>query len=152
MDSVNFTGLAPNFAEIVVSKTTLKLYSAEFAQRFWDECRQKKGDTFYYRRGSLIYAWSRSGVQDEQLFGFTPTTVTLENDLDVFAKVIQQSIVSYFKNIPRDAFKERHSSNYFFRIDGDSEVYKISNLSFVPHFSQTGNTLVHVYAPQPGGP
>ena len=78
MDSVNFTGLAPNFAEIVVSKTTLKLYSAEFAQRFWDECRQKKGDTFYYRRGSLIYAWSRSGVQDEQLFGFTPTTVTLE--------------------------------------------------------------------------
>ncbi|WP_416456097.1 Piwi domain-containing protein [Saccharophagus degradans] len=134
MDGVNFTGLAPNFAEIVVSKTTLNIYSAEFAQRFWDECRQEKGDTFYYRRGNLIYAWSRSGVQDAQPIGFTPTTVTLEHDPDVFAKVIQQSIVSYFKNIPRDTFKERHSSNYFFRIDGDSEVYKISNLSFVPHF------------------
>ena len=134
MNAINFTGLAPNFAELILSKNTLNLFSAEFSQRFWDECREEKGDTFYYRRGNVIYAWSRTGLQDQQPIGFTPTTVTLENNPDVFTKVIQQSLVSYFKSIPRDTFKERHSSNYFFRIDGDDEVYKISNLSFVPHF------------------
>ena len=134
MNAINFTGLAPNFAEFVFSKTTLNLFSAEFSQRFWDECIAEKGDTFYYRRGSLIYAWSRTGLQSDQPIGFTPATVTLDNDPDVFTKVIQQSLVSYFKSIPRDTFKERHSSNHFFRIDGDDGIYKISNLSFVPYF------------------
>lgn len=134
MNTVNFTGLAPNFSEFILSKSTLNLFSAEFSQRFWDECRSEKGDTFYYRRRNQIYAWSRSGLQHQQPLGFTPTTITVENDPEIFTKVIQQSIVSYFYSIPRRTFKERHSSNYFFRIDGDKEVYKISNLSFVPHF------------------
>lgn len=134
MNTINFTGLAPNFAEFIFSKTTLNLFSTEFSQRFWDECRAEKSDVFYHRQGDLIYAWSRSGLEHQHLVGFTPSSISLDNNPAVFTKVIQQSIVSYFNSIPRKTFKERYSSNYFFRIDGGSEIYKISNLSFVPHF------------------
>jgi len=134
VNSINFTGLAPNFSEIIISKNELSLFETEFSQLIWNECKNEKGTVFYYRWKNRIYAWSRDGSDIDRPTGFTSTNVNLQQHPDVFAKVIQQSIVSYFYSIPRRTFKQHYSSNYFFRIDSDNDIYHISNLSFIPYF------------------
>lgn len=147
MNEVQFMGLAPNFAEIIVSKNTITIFEADFEQAFFDECKEEKGDIFYYRRGGKIYAWSRSGIETARPNGFMPVTISLDAHPDVFAKVIQQSIISYFFANGRRPHRLSHSSVYTFRVDGATE-YSISNLKFVPHFNfsvgylATGNRIM----------
>lgn len=134
MSDMSFSGLAPNFAELILSKTSLNIFSAEYSQRFWDECMADSGDTYYHRYGNEIYAWSRSGAATGHPIGFSPATISLDANPDVFTAVVRQGLVHFFESLPRKVYKQRYTSNYFFRSEADGDLYKISNLSFVPHF------------------
>lgn len=134
MMDVNFKGIAPNFAELVISKSSLSIFQTEYSKRIFDECRDGDKDYFYFRWSNKIYAWPISGKDSTRPIAFEPVEISLENNPDVFTKVIQQSVIHYFYSIGRKPHRQKYSSVYDFRIDHSKTRYNISNLSYIPYF------------------
>ncbi|MBU2985895.1 hypothetical protein KO528_11075 [Saccharophagus degradans] len=128
-------GVEPNFGHILISKNELNVYSTEYSQPLFDECMEDPGDTFYYRDRSSnkIFAWSRDGHSIDRPVGFVEVAITKNEYPEVFVKIIQRGLISFFFNSGNRIFRKSHSSVYSFPIL-KAKHHSISNLKVVPYF------------------
>lgn len=127
-------GVAPNFAELVVSKYSLNIFQTDYSQRIFDECKNDGSEIYYFRWSNKIYAWPSRGKESSRPIGFEPVEVSLQNNPDVYTKVIQQSVINYFFSTGRRPHRQKYSSVYHFKIDNSKTRFNISKLSYIPYF------------------
>jgi hypothetical protein len=113
-------GLALNFFEIVLNKDKIKVWRTTYSKDVLDKYRESMPGYFFYRytvsEEDWIYAWQRSSTDTTLKSEFAPVVVTVEEDAPIFAKVIEEAIVQFFKSNSYEIFKQKYSSIWEVRL------------------------------------
>jgi hypothetical protein len=107
-------GLCTNFLEISLNKTEAIVWRTLYSKEKLDNFKKGLPNYSFYRytnsEKDWIYAWPTKETSSEIPSGFTEISITVEIDAPVFAKIIEESIVSFFKTNNYTIFKKRYSS------------------------------------------
>jgi hypothetical protein len=113
-------GLALNFFEILLNKDKIKVWRTAYSKDALDNYKESLPGYFFYRYTvgdeDWIYAWQRSPTDATLKSEFAPVVVTVEEDAPVFAKVIEEAIVQFFKSNRYEIFKQKYSSIWEVRL------------------------------------
>jgi hypothetical protein len=113
-------GLALNFFEIVLNKGKINVWRTLYSKDALDNYRKSAPDYFFYRYTvddeSWTYAWQRRPTDATLQSEFAPIVVAVEEDAPVFAKVIEEAIVQFFKSNGYEVFKQKYSSIWEVRL------------------------------------
>jgi hypothetical protein len=113
-------GLALNFFEIVLNKDKIKVWRTAYSKDAFDNYRESVTGYFFYRYTvdgeDWIYAWQHRPTDATLQSEFTPVVVTAEENAPLFAKVIEEAIVQFFKGTGYETFKQKYSSIWEVRL------------------------------------
>jgi hypothetical protein len=106
--------LALNFFEIVPNTDEIKVWRTAHSKDALDRYRENVSAYFFYRYNvgdkNWIYAWQRSPTDATLQSEFTPVVLPVGEDGPVFAKVIEEAIVQFFKSNGYGIFKQKYCS------------------------------------------
>jgi hypothetical protein len=107
-------GLALNFFEVVLNNDTIEVWRGAYSKEALDKYRESVPDYFFYRYTIIdeegIYAWQRMPTDATLQSEFTPVVISVKENAPVLAKVIEESIVQFFKGSGYEIFKRKYSS------------------------------------------
>jgi len=98
----NFNPIHLNFIKLSLNKEKISVFRREYEKEVFNDLKISLGNKFwFYRGGNYIYAWEIVQNPDGNLenFDFHKVEITLDKDLQIFRKIIETNIFSYFKNL-----------------------------------------------------
>ena len=146
-------GLAVNFFEILLNKNEIKLCRTAYSKETIDEYRESMPGYFFYRYAAAdadwIYSWQHRPTDAALPSEFTPVVVTVAENALVFAKVIEEAIVQFFKSNGYEIFKQKYSSIWEVRLrkEGAASFGALQlqpKLAFCVHTLYSKHTLSQV--------
>lgn len=113
-------GLALNFFEVVLNNDTIEVWRGAYSKEALDKYRESVPDCYFYRYivddEDGIYAWQRMPTDATLQSEFTPVVISIKENAPVLAKVIEESIVQFFKGSGYEIFKRKYSSIWQVRL------------------------------------
>ena len=103
--------LTLNSLEVILNKDKLSLLKTAYSHDLYTKYKRNP-DFFIHRFNDDLYIWKLSPT-DEPLsdnFKFKAVEVTIEEHAPIFAKIVERTIVEFFKRNNYRIFKRKHSS------------------------------------------
>lgn len=124
--------LALNVLEVELSTNQIRIFETPFSKTAFDNYKAKYQDYFFYRFGDSIYAWEIWNTEETLSNRFKAKTITIEEHAPIFRKVIEESIVQYFRRRGFDTYKDKYSSTWEVSIKKEQPT-KFWHLSLIPN-------------------
>ncbi len=104
-------GLTLNSLEVLLNKDKLSLLKTTYSYDLYS--KYKLNPNFYiYRFDDDLYIWKLCPTDELLPKSFKETEVTIEEHAPIFVKIIEQSIVQFFRNYNRQIFLNRYDSSW----------------------------------------
>jgi hypothetical protein len=137
-------GLCTNFLEISLNKTEATVWRTLYSKEKLDNFKKGLPNYSFYRytnsERDWIYAWPTKETSSELPSGFTEISITVEIDAPVFAKIIEESIVSFFKTNNYTIFKKKYSSIWEIHLTKEERKF-FGALQLIPVLNFSIHTL-----------
>jgi Piwi domain len=126
-------GLSLNVFEVELNQDHLPLWGTPYSKETFDSLRDDKKlrDFFFYRFNNTLYAWERRETAQALPSGFQQETVSLNEHAPIIRKIVEESIVEYFRKHEYRVYKVKYSSNWEVALKKEKpEVF--GDLSLIP--------------------
>jgi len=127
------TGISLNVYEVELNQDHLPLWGIPYSDGVFDSLRANDHltDFFFYRFDKTLYAWERRETTQILPSGFQQETVSLNEHAPVIRKIVEQSIVEYFRHHDYRVYSVKYSSNWEVTLKKErAEVFR--DLSLLP--------------------
>ena len=126
-------GLSLNVFEVELNQEQLPLWGTPYSKETFDSLREDKqlSDFFVYRFNNTLYAWERRETTQALPPGFQQETVSLNEHAPIIRKIVEESIVEYFRKREYKVYSVKYSSNWEVTLKKEKpEVF--GDLSLIP--------------------
>lgn len=145
-------GLALNIFEVVLNTNEIEIFKIGYSQEAFDYCKAHYQEFYFYRFNDgedRLFAWRKIAGEQVLHDKFKPTTITMDVHAPIFKKIIEESLVQFFKQGGYQFRKNKYSSSWEVTIKLESPK-KLGHLSLIPTmvfsvtnlFSKIGNKQV----------
>jgi hypothetical protein len=108
MKEVN--GVTLNTLEVLLSKPEITIYKINYDKEQFDKYKKNYKDYFFYKLDKYIYVWQKRNTLEELSNEFDGTSITFKDDILIFVKAIETSLVEYFKSRKYEVYKKKYSN------------------------------------------
>jgi argonaute-like protein len=126
-------GLSLNVFEVELNQDYLSLWGTPFEKETFDSLRgdEQLSDFFFYRFDKTLYAWERRRTVQKLPSGFQQETVSLNEHAPIVRKIVEESLVEYFRSRDYKVYSVKYSSNWEVTLRKEQpEVF--GDLSLIP--------------------
>lgn len=129
-------GLCPNFLEIYFNQSHTSVHRTPYTNDKFEKLLELLPDYFFYKYREndqdWIYAWPRKRTEDQLTPDFKPVEITTKEDCLVFAKILEEAIVQFFRSKDYDIFKKKYSSIWFVYSPDEKHHKLFQGLKVIP--------------------
>lgn len=132
-DEDEMNGLTLNLVEAQFNKEKISIYFSSYSDELWQQCQIDFSDYSFYRFKGSIYAWKLRETKELLKESFKETVLEVADNPQIFARILEASVVGWFANNNYEVENVRHSSVWTVRLKGkSSKVIGFQGLNLAP--------------------